>query len=154
MVQKDIRIEFIQATVLTEEQMKRLEGTDDYDQCLVAIDDNTTTTTTSKELAHMFTVARHYKISIICFWHLIFASTQPSRVMSQNTGYYILMSSPKMNQQVAILGSQLGIRQVLQDAYDKEMDKPYSYVIVDLVTNRKDLRVRTNIVDEHQVVFL
>ena len=151
MALKGIQLEFIQAPILTEEQMKQLQGTD---QCMVAIDDSTTSTTMSKELAQMFTVARHYNISIVCFWHLIFAATQPSRIMSQNTGYYILMSSAKMHQQVGILGTQLGIRNCLESAYSKEMEKPYSYILVDLVTNRKDLRVRTDILNEHQVVFM
>lgn len=149
-----VDIQFIQATILNEEQLKELAGNQDDDQCIVAIDDSTTQTTTSKELAHLFTVAHHYRISIVCFWHLIFASTPPSRVMAQNTGYYLLLNSPKMQQQVAILGSQLGLRRALQAAYDKEMEKPYSYILVDLVTNKKDMRIRTNLLDDHQIVFL
>ncbi len=71
-----------------------------------------------------------------------------------HTGYYLLLNSPKMQQQVGILGSQLGLRRALQAAYDKEMEKPHSYILVDLVTNRKDMRIRTNILDDHQIVFL
>ena len=59
-----------------------------------------------------------------------------------------------MQQQVATLGSQIGLRRVLQAAYDSEMQKRHSYIMVDLVTNKKQLRIRTNILDEHQIVFI
>lgn len=150
----NIQIEFMQASMFTEEQMQEWSGKDDEDQCIVAIDDNTMTTSNSKELAHMFTVARHYRISIVCFWHLIFANTQPSKIMSQNAGYYILMNSPKMQHQIGILGTQLGLHRRLQCAYNKEMEKQYGYILVDMVTNRNDMRVRTNITDAHQVVYI
>lgn len=151
---ESMNIEFIQASTFTEEQLQEWGGATDEDQCIVAIDDNTMTTSSSKELAHLFTVARHYQISIVCFWHLIFANTQPSKIMSQNAGYYILMNSPKMQHQIGILGTQLGIHKRLQCAYNKEMEKPYGYILVDMVTNRNDMRVRTNITDDHQIVYL
>ena len=120
----------------------------------MAIDDATMQTTASKELAHLFTVARHYNVSLVLFWHIIFAPTPASRIIAQNVGYYFLLNSPKMQQQVAILGSQIGLRRALQSAYDMEMQKPYGYILVDLATNIKHLRIRADILKDHQTVFV
>ena len=149
---KGITIEFIQSSSLTEEQLKSMAG-DCTEETIVAIDDATMQTTSSKELAHLFTVARHFRTSIVVFWHTIFAPSPAARIIAQNVGYYFLLNSPKMHQQVTILGSQLGLRRVMQSAYDMEMQKPYGYILVDLVTNRKELRVRTNVLEQYQTVF-
>ena len=147
---KGIVIEFIQSSVLTEEQLQSMSGDG---QTIVAIDDATMQTTSSKELAHLFTVSRHYNISLVLFWHVIFAATPPSRVIAQNVGYYFLLNSPKMLQQVGILGGQIGLRRVLQCAYDDEMKKLHGYILIDLATNRKDMRIRTNVLESQQTVF-
>lgn len=153
LAEKGVTIEFIKSSVFTEDDLKNL-ASPNGEQTIVAIDDATMTTTTSKELAHVATVARHMNVSLVLFWHLIFANSPPARTIAQNVGYYFLLNSPKMQQQVAILGGQIGLRRVLQTAYDMEMQKPYSYIMVDLVTNHKNLRIRTDVLNEYQTVFV
>ncbi len=118
-------------------------------QTLIIIDDNSISAASSKEVAQVFTMARHKNCSIVLLLHFIFGPWPNSRIISANTSYFFLLKSPRMTQQVNTLGSQLGKRDELVSAYAQASRRPYGYVLVDLCTNTPDhLRIRSDIVEE------
>ena len=129
---------------LSEEDLQRF-ASPSY-ETLILIDDSTIAAQKSIQLAHLFTVARHYHVSLVVFLHSIFGGNQANRIIAQNTMYYFLQNSPRMRGQVQMLGSQMGMRKELQGAFDRISGTPYSHVFVDLhPTSKINNRVRTNI---------
>lgn len=154
--EQGVVIEFVKATELNETDLDGM-ACPDGGQTIIAIDDSTLTTTKSTKLAHLFTVARHKNCSIVLMWHLIFASTPSSRIISQNTQYYFILNSPRIQQQVAILGTQLNCRKLLEAAYEKTMQEDYGYILIDLNPKTPQfLRIRARILptDDVQHVFI
>ena len=144
---QDIQCDFIEGSLVTEAD---LEGFSDPNggQTIIIIDDNSIAAASSKEIAHVFTMARHKNCIIVLLLHFIFGPWPSNRIISNNTAYFFLMKSPRMAKQVSTLGSQIGKQGLLVSAYEREMRKPYGYVLVDLCTNTPDhQRIRTNIFD-------
>ncbi len=106
-----IRIEFSQASDFGEEDLKKISESSEG-QIIVALDDATVTSTKSQKIAHMFTVCRHMRISLILFWHTLFANTPHARLISQNTSYTFLLSSPRMANSVGTLGGHMNMRKL------------------------------------------
>ena len=120
-------------------------------QTLIIIDDNSISAASSKDVAQAFTIARHKNCSIVLLLHFIFGPWPSSRIISANTAYFFLLKSPRMAQQIATLGSQLGKQKELVSVYTQESQKPYGYVLVDLCTNTPDhMRIRSDIADENK----
>ena len=118
-------------------------------QTLIIIDDNSISAASSKEMAHVFTIARHKNCSIVLLLHFIFGPWPSSRIISTNTAYFLLLKSPRMAKQIATLGSQVGKQRALVSAYEREARKRYGYVLVDLCTATPEhMRIRTNILGE------
>ncbi len=153
---KGINIEFIQASELTENDLKEISEST-KGQIIIAIDDSTITSSKSASLAQIFCTARHYRCSIVLFWHTLFANTAESRIISQNTSYFFLLNSPRLLYQIGSLGSQLNVRKTLLEAYKTVCEKPYGYVCLDVsVACPAFLRIRTKIMGESpiQTVFI
>lgn len=143
-----IDVEFTQAAELSETELQNISDSC-LGQIIIAIDDSTMASSKSKTLSHLFTVSRHYRCSLVLFWHTLFLATPESRIISQNTGYYFLLNSPRMTHQVANLGTQLNMRKLLVSAYANVVQKPFGYLMVDLrVATPSFLRLRTSLFDE------
>ncbi len=143
-----IKCEFIKGEVVTEGDLEALADPNGG-QTLIIIDDNSISSASSKEMAHVFTIARHKNCSIVLLLHFIFGPWPSSRIISINTGYFFLLKSPRMAKQVATLGSQVGKQRALVSAYEREARKPYGYVLVDLCTSTPEhMRIRTDILNE------
>ena len=129
---------------LTEEDLKSMASPDG--QTMICVDDNTISATKSMNMAHLFTVSRHFNCSMVLFMHTVFGGSEAYRLISLNTAYYFLMSSPRMRGQVATLGSQMGMRKELVHAYDNKVQSAFSHLLVDLsVKTEKCDRIRANI---------
>ena len=143
-----IKCEFIKGEVVTEGDLEAMADPDGG-QTLIIIDDNSISSASSKEMAHVFTIARHKNCSIVLLLHFIFGPWPSSRIISANTAYFFLLKSPRMAKQVATLGSQVGKQRALVSAYEREARKRYGYVLVDLCTSTPDhMRIRTDILSE------
>ncbi len=143
-----IDVEFSQATDFGEEELKEIASAE-KGEIMVCIDDATVSTGKSKRLSHAFTVARHFKVSLVLFWHSLFAGTPEGRLISLNTKYFFLLSSPRLSHQVSTLASQIGMRKTLVAAYNEICNAPYAYILLDLsVTTPGFLRVRSSVFGE------
>ena len=139
---------FIKKAIVTEADLESMADPNGG-QTLIIVDDNSISAASSKEVAQVFTIARHKNCSIVLLLHFIFGPWPSSRIISANTAYFFLLKSPRMAQQIATLGSQLGKQKELVSVYTQESQKPYGYVLVDLCTNTPDhMRIRSDIVDE------
>ncbi len=135
----------MQASSLSEKDLDVISSSTNG-QIIICVDDATMSTTKSATMAHIFTVARHKRISIVLMWHVLFAGTQESRIISQNTQYYFLLASPRSQSQVSVLGSQLNMRKRIVSAYAKCLEEPWGYLMIDLNCATPDfLRLRTNV---------
>jgi len=142
-----IQCDFIEGSVITEADLDAVSDPNGG-QTLIIIDDNSIAVASSKEMAHVFTMARHKNCSIVLLLHFIFGPWPTSRIISGNTAYFFLLKSPRMAKQVSTLGSQISKQRQLVSAYEREMRKPYGYVLVDLCTKTPEhQRIRTNIFD-------
>ena len=141
-----IQIEFIKGSKITEKDLDAMADPQGG-QTLIIIDDSSVSTAASNEMAHLFTMARHKNCSMVLLLHFIFGPWPSSRIISANTGYYFMLSSPRMKHQVATLGSQIGLRKTLLETYDRETSKPYRYVLVDLcVGTPEEMRIRNHVI--------
>ncbi len=149
-----IQIEFIEKAIVTEADLENMVDPNGG-QTLIIIDDNSISAASSKDVAQVFTIARHKNCSIVLLLHFIFGPWPSSRIISANTAYFFLLKSPRMAQQIATLGSQLGKQKELVSVYTQESQKPYGYVLVDLCTNTPDhMRIRSDIADENKTMLL
>ncbi len=154
LMREGIQVEFSQAGDFCEEDLKTLSLKTDG-QIIVAIDDATISTSKSRKIAHLFTVARHYRTSMCLFWHVIFANSPESRIISQNTAYFFLLSSPRMLTQVGTLGGQLHMRKAVLSAYLEATNKAYGYILLDLcVSTPGFMRIRGNVFSKPQSVYI
>ena len=154
-----IQCTFSQASEVSEEELKDMSDSAGGGQAILAIDDASIATASSKNLAHLFTISRHYSVSICVFWHMLYSPSPSSRIISQNSRYIFLLSSPRLQHQVATLGSQLQMRKVLMSAYTQATNEPYGYILVDLsVSTPHHFRIRGHVFKkteaDKQIVFV
>ena len=123
-------------------------------QTLLIIDDASEETAASPEIARIATNGRHKNISLWLIWHSLFTRHPTSRIISQNMGLYFLLPSLRLESQLRTLGSQLGMKNRLINAYkfcaehDNECDQ--RYLMLDLSPSVPTLlRLRSHI---HQPV--
>ncbi len=151
-----IQIEFIKKPMISEADLENMSDPNGG-QTLIIIDDNSISAASSKEVAQVFTIARHKNCSIVLLLHFIFGPWPSCRIISANTSYFFLLKSPRMKHQISTLGSQLGKQEELVSVYDKASVQPYGHVLVDLCTNTPEhLRIRSNYVmgEENKTMVL
>ena len=142
-----IKIEFRQEGIVTKDDLEAMaqpNGT----QTMIVIDDNSIAASENKDVVDAFTKARHNNCSIILLLHFIFGNQNLAKIRA-NTGYYFLLKSCENAQQVALLGSKMGLKSALVQAYEQESRKPYGYVLIDRRTvTPYQHRIRRNIFEE------
>lgn len=149
LIEQGVRAKFIQASQIEEDDLKKLYEENRGEQTIVAIDDATMSSIKSPKLANLFTIARHYQCSMVLFWHTLFGGTNPSRVISQNTSYFFLLSSPRLKFQVGTLGGQLGSRKIVEWAYREVTKQRYGYILIDTTVRCPDfLRIRSHVMSQ------
>ena len=124
----------------------------DYDvsdgQTILLVDDFSEETSSSGSLAHIATNGRHKNISLWLVWHSLYSKHAASRIICQNVRYYFFLPSLRLESQLRVFGSQMGIKTQLLWAYKqcREQDEKYRYVLVDGGPLVPDvLRVRSHI---------
>ena len=131
---------------------------DDGGQTLVIFDDLSLQTSSSAAIASMVTNARHANVTIWLAWHALYFKSPESRLISQNVSYIFLLPSPRLESQLGVLGSQLGMRQKLKEAFQLATEggggERSSYLLIDL--NPKTpakLRLRSHITQVPQYCY-
>lgn len=146
-----ITVEFKQDSTITNDDLEAMADPDGG-QTLIVIDDNSVQVSESKDIVEAITRARHHNCSIVLLLHFIFGSQNLAKIRG-NVGYYFLLKSCENAQQVALLGSKMGMKHALVKAYEKESRKPYGYVLVDRrTTTPMQHRIRTDIFGDQETV--
>jgi hypothetical protein len=103
----------------------------------------------------LFTMCSHHlKLSIMFISQNLFPQSKNMRNISLNLSYLILFRSPRDQQQLAVLGTQLGARNKLIEAYKDAVSKPYTYLLIDLTPScGPQFRWRTSIFPEEDTVL-
>ena len=122
---------------------------------LLCLDDFSDKCARSDEIARIATNGRHKNITLLIILHSLFYKYPASRIIMGNTAYFFLFPSVRMLSQVGILGSQLGMRERLVQAYKQATEvreEPYRYLLIDMTPCTPDLlRLRSDI--HRQVQF-
>jgi hypothetical protein len=116
---------------------------------ILLIDDFSHETSSEMTIARIATNGRHKNISLWLIWHSLYNPQPASRLICQNTRYFFLLPSLRLEAQVKCLGSQLGLGSRVVDAFRSvvnDLDSKLRYVLLDAGPLVPDLmRVRSHI---------
>ena len=98
-------------------------------------------------IANLFSrEAHHRNISVFLILQNLFHQGKYCRDISLNAHYFVLFKNPQGVNQIKCLGSQLGIRNKLLEAYLDATSVPFGYLMVDLSpTSDRSYMLRSNI---------
>ncbi len=121
----------------------------DSGQTILLIDDFSEETSSSSEISRIATNGRHRNLSLWLVWHSLYSKHAASRMICQNVRWYFFFPSLRLESQLRVFGSQMGIKPQLLDAFKKcreEETMQFRYVLVDGGPTVPDiLRVRSHI---------
>ena len=135
-----------------------LDDIEEKGQTILLIDDFSEETASSKEIARIATNGRHKNISLWLVWHSLFHKYPASRVIGQNVRYYFFLPSLRLESQLRVLGSQLGMKTKLIEAFkqateDASADHPY--LLLDVGSDMpRILRLRSHIGQDMQFCYV
>ena len=133
-----------------------LEGLEHKNHKLLIIDDQQLEALNSKSVVDIFTKFSHHKnITTIIILQNLFHQGKYSRDISLNTHYFVLFKNQRDINQVKILGHQLGISNLLLEAYFDATEDPFSYLLIDISPkSNRELLLRTHIFsEEHLTIY-
>lgn len=129
------------------EDIENLEEYSEIGGSLVVIDDQALSI--NKEIATIFTVtARHTSVSLVLLAQNLFAKQSFFRDISLQSTYMVLFKNPRDKSAIKYLASQINPSNTayVWEAYNFALDKPYSYILIDLHQQTDDrMRLKTNI---------
>ena len=125
---------------------------------LIIFDDWMSEAVESEFVSSLFTRGRHQNISPIFLSQNIFVQGKYSRNIAVNTDYLVIFKNSRDISQIQKLGTQMygkGNSHILLDAYNDATSVKYGYLFIN---HRPDiderLKLRGNLFDKHQVVYL
>ena len=123
---------------------------------ILAIDDSMIALSDSEEVSDMYTkYSHHLNYSVIGLTQNLFSKGKHFRTISLNCQYFFLMKSVRDNTAIKVLGSQMGQRDFLHQAYMDAIKKPFGHLFLNLKSSADDkARVRAHIFDKPSVVYL
>lgn len=132
---------------ITLDSIEKLPG-----QTILLIDDFSEETSSSNEIARIATNGRHKNLSLWLVWHSLFSKHAASRIICQNVRYFFFLPSLRLESQLRVFGSQLGMKNRLLHAYASclEYSADHRYLVVDsgpLTPNILRLRSRIHCTD-------
>lgn len=112
---------------------------------ILIMDDLLSEVTGSSWTDKLFTMCSHHmQLTVIFISQNLFPKSKNMRTISLNTSYIILFRSPRDTQQIGVLGTQMGERKTLLEAYTDATDRSYGYLLVDLTSAcKREHRFRT-----------
>ena len=136
------RIRFAQGLPELEEDLSNIKSSR---HTIIVLDDLMAQATDSPMVSKLFTQGRHRNASVILLLQNMFPKGKYNTDISRNATYKVLFRSPGDRKQIDIMAEQTFAkdRPRFMQAYNRETDQPYGYIVV-------DNHPRT--VSEHQVV--
>jgi hypothetical protein len=125
-------------------------------QTILLVDDFSEETSASRDIARIATNGRHKNVSLWLVWHSLYSKHPASRVIVQNVRWFFFLPSLRLESQLRIFGSQLGMKSELLAAFRSCQDSTdeYRYLLVDVGPRTPSLmRLRTNIHKPIQYCF-
>lgn len=125
-------------------------------QTILLIDDFSEETSASRDIARIATNGRHKNVSLWLVWHSLYSRYPASRVIVQNVRWFFFLPSLRLQSQLRIFGSQLGMKSELLAAFRACQDSTdeYRYLLVDVgPTTPLIMRLRTNVHEPIQYCF-
>ena len=100
---------------------------------VLVFDDLMSQATENPVLSKLFTQGRHRNASVILLLQNMFPKGKFNTDISRNAQYMVLFRSPSDRKQINIIGERIFAkdRPNFMEAYAKETEKPYGYVLVD-----------------------
>ena len=100
---------------------------------IIILDDLMAEATDSPVVSRLFTQGRHRNASVILLLQNMFPKGKYNMDISRNAQYLALFRSPSDRKQIGIIGERMfdKNRVHFMNAYYKETDKPYGYLLVD-----------------------
>lgn len=125
---------------------------------LLIIDDLMNDASNNLEVQNVFTKYVHHRnLSCIYLVQNLFIQGKASRTISLNTNYLVLFNNPRDKYQISLLGKQMfpGNSKYFLEAFNDATAPPYGYLLIDYKAKTPDyLRLRTNLLSDHQVVYI
>jgi hypothetical protein len=150
LMDKKFEIEFLD-DLPNFDEMGRQENT------LIIIDDFMSEASNSSQVQSLFTRGRHLGLSVIYLSQNLFHRGKYSRDLSLNMDYIVLFKNVRDATQIGHLARQMypNNPKFLTSAYHDATKEPYGHLFLDFKPNGEEsLRVRGNILNEIQVVYL
>jgi len=103
----------------------------------------------SNTVSGYFTRGSHHKnLSVILLTQNIFQQGSVGRTININAHYTVFFKNPRNVQQISYIGRQMFSKgaNVLKEAYDDAISRPYGYIFIDYKQNTPDkYRIKTNV---------
>ena len=135
---------------------KTIESISNDKHNLIILDDMQIKAMNDPYIANLFSRESHHRnLSVILLLQNLFHQGKYGRDVSLNSHYFILFKNIRDTNQIKVLGSQLGIKNKLENAYKDVIQDSYSYLVVDLCpSSDSNYMLRTHILpDEYTVVY-
>ena len=131
-----------------------LEFLNNFENCLLIIDDSCEKIYNDKEFVKLAAAGCHKKINVIYIKHNHYQQSKWSRTIDLNTSHIILFKSARDIQQVEFLGKQLNLVKFLKHCYQLATKEPFEHLLIDLDPKTSDsLRYCSNITEPGPTVF-
>lgn len=135
------------------------EFTKDERHRIVVIDDLMHQVTQNTEMELLFTQGSHHKhITILYLVQNLYCKGKSAKTIQLNTGYLVLFKNVRDSSQLITLGRQMFPKrsQILIQAYEDVMKKPYGYLVIDMMARSDDkYRLRSHVFPgEDCVIYL
>lgn len=134
-----------------------LNECDDCPHTLMVLDDLMQQVVENNEVQQLFTRGSHHKnITVIYINQNMFYQGKCSRSINLNSMYLILFKNPRDIRQISTLGSQLGMKQKLTEAYKDMSTNSFGYLLIDLSPhNESGFFLKSQVLpDEDMIVYL
>ena len=98
---------------------------------LLVIDDLYQQACEDEYFLNLVIAGRHRNIHLITLKHNLFQQSKHSKTIELNVTQIILFKSPRDLEQIAVLGRQMGDRQLLLDAYKRATREAFGHLLID-----------------------
>lgn len=134
-----LKIEFIQG--ISSDVISEVVDRPGGKRKLLIFDDSCEEILQSVEFVNLATAGRHKGLHVIFVKHNLFQQGKYSVTVDKNTTHIILMKSPRIGQQLQILGRQIdgANSKFLHECYKKATAVKYGHLLLDLSPNSSDL---------------
>ena len=121
---------------------------------LLVFDDSCEDIYNVKEFVRLATAGRHRGLNVIYVKHNLFQQSRWSRTIDLNTSHSILFESPRVVQQLDLLGRQLNVSKLLRSCYELATIDSFGHLLIGLDPRTSDcLRYCSNITRPGPTIF-